>query len=250
MSEKRSNPPERTESPREALSKGIEGIKAGLAAAPVFAFLEKFDVFAKKKTRVLAEGETLFEPGEDPYFYIVTSGALKIFRINPSGEKKEIGKAYTGSFLGEGALSGRPVKEVEAVAYVQSSVAAFTKEDFDFLESKSPETLMRFYRHLSDLTSLRLADSGKELALLYEMTEKINACKEKGERGTLEAITLLKQSLSLDYIIMVEQHSAVPGLLVYKYNTRFPSIWPINQKVGAELNPSDSGLLSHPEAIL
>lgn len=206
-----------------------------MTVTPVFAFLEKFDEFTKKKKKALAGGEVLFEPGESPYFYIVSSGALKIFRINPSGEKKEIGKAYAGSFIGEGVLAGRMQKDVQAEAYAPSAVVMLTKEDFDYLESLSPETLMRFYKHLNDATSLRLSDTGKELALLYETTEKINSYKERGEKGLLDAIKLLKKSLSLDYIIAIEQHAAVPGLLIYKFNTRFPSIWPINQKVAGEI---------------
>ncbi len=241
---KEQNPEIRNETPAAETHKGLEGLKAGLAVAPVFAFLEKFDEFAKKKKKALVEGEVLFEPGESPYFYIVSSGALKIFRINPTGEKKEIGKAYAGSFIGEGVLSGRFRKDVLAEACVASSVVTLTKEDFEYLESLSPETLMTFYKHLNDATSLRLADTGKELALLYETTEKINSYKERGERGLLDAINLLKKSLSLDYIVAIEQHAAVPGLLIYKFNTRFPSIWPINQKVGSEISPDDPATAS------
>lgn len=127
------------------------------------------------------------------------------------------------------------MKETQAEAYVPSSVVMMTKEDIDYLESLSPETLMRLYKHMNDVTSLRLADTGKELALLYETTEKINSYKERGEKGLLDAIKLLKKSLSLDYVIAIEQHAAVPGLLVYKFNTRFPSIYPINQKVSSEI---------------
>lgn len=91
MTEKRDARPEiRKEQELPNLQKGLESLKAGLAVTPVFAFLEKFDEFTKKKKKNLASGEILFEPGESPYFYVVSSGALKIFRINPTGEKKEI----------------------------------------------------------------------------------------------------------------------------------------------------------------
>lgn len=241
MAEKKASPEIRKENEISELKKGLDSLKAGIAVTPVFAFLEKFDEYAKKKKKLLVDGEVLFSPGESPYFYIVSSGALKIFRINPSGEKKEIGKAYAGSFIGEGVLSGRQMKEVQAEACAPSAVVMLTKEDFDYLESLSPETLMRLYKHLNNATSLRLADTGKELALLYETTEKINSYKERGEKGLLDAISLLKKSLSLDYIIAIEQHAAVPGLLVYKFNTRFPSIWPINQKVGPEITVNEEG---------
>lgn len=83
----------------QGLKASLDSIKAALPQAPVFAFIEKFDTFVQKKKRILAKEEALFEPGENPYLYIVTSGALAVFRITPSGEQKEVGKAYAGSFL-------------------------------------------------------------------------------------------------------------------------------------------------------
>ncbi len=244
--------PKNPETARDAaFSRKVDALKADLVSAPVFAFLEKFDSFVKKRTRSLASGETLFEPGEDPNFYVVVSGALKISRVNPSGEKKEIGKAYAGSFLGEGILSGRNLKEVEAVAYVPTSVTCLTKDDFDRLELQSPETLMRLYRHLNDRTSLRLAETGKELALLYEATEKIESYRERGERGFVDAVDLLRDSLGLDYVVVVEQHPAVPDMFVYKYNTKFPSVYPVNQRVGREITPDmPFGPVAEPSGLL
>lgn len=79
----------------------LNSLKAGFASAPVFTFLEKFDAFFKKKKRILSQNEVLFEPGENPYFFIVASGALGVYRVNPSGEQKEIGRVYAGGFIGE-----------------------------------------------------------------------------------------------------------------------------------------------------
>lgn len=39
----------------------------------------------------------------------------------------------------------------------------------------------------------------------------------------------------MDYIIFVEQHPVVSNLLIYKYNSRFHSVWPINQKTAGEI---------------
>lgn len=88
-------------SPIERRTSPLEQIRKELPNAPVFAFLERFDATLKKKTKVLGQKEVLFEPGENPYFYVVASGALGIFRINPSGESKEIGRVYAGAFIGE-----------------------------------------------------------------------------------------------------------------------------------------------------
>ncbi len=90
---------EKKESPINELKASLDSIRSNLKIAPVMAFLDKFDTFIAKKKKILAKDEVLFEPGENPYFYIVASGAIGIFRINPTGEKKEVGKVYTGSFL-------------------------------------------------------------------------------------------------------------------------------------------------------
>ena len=45
----------------------------------------------------------------------------------------------------------------------------------------------------------------------------------------------MKTSLALDSVVMIEEHPFVPGLLVYKYNTKFPSVFPLNQKVEEEI---------------
>lgn len=84
-----------------AMKQSLSVLKQGLAISPVLAFLEGFDTFFKKKKRALVNNEVLFKPGEDPHFYIVSSGALTILRATPTGERKEIGRAYMGSFLGE-----------------------------------------------------------------------------------------------------------------------------------------------------
>ena len=88
-------------SEKSNLKASLGALKQSLNIHPILAFLEGFDNFFKKKKRSLVNNEVLFTPGENPYFYIVSSGALSILRITPTGEKKEVGRAYTGSFIGE-----------------------------------------------------------------------------------------------------------------------------------------------------
>ena len=83
------------------LKHSLGTLKQSLTIHPILAFLETFDNFFKKKKRLLVNNEVLFSPGENPYFYIISSGALTIIRVTPTGEKKEVGRAYMGSFLGE-----------------------------------------------------------------------------------------------------------------------------------------------------
>lgn len=82
----------------------------------------------------------------------------------------------------------------------------------------------------------RLLDSGKELASLYEMSTKIDELSKLGEQGFKDIIDHISKTIDVDYIISVEQHPAVSGLFIHKYNSRFPSIWPINQKAASEIH--------------
>lgn len=200
------------------------------------AFLERFDTFVQKKKKILTKGEVLFEPGENPYLYMVASGALGIFRINPSGEIKELGKVYTGAFIGEGILSDRLTKEVQSQSITEHTIVVqLTKEDIEYLESQDPAILAKLYKHINNITSLRLAETGKELALMYESTQKFQEYQQLGQKGLLSSLNHMKDILKLDTMLMIEQHPYVPGLLIYKYNTKFPSVWPMNQKVDSSI---------------
>ncbi len=137
-----------------------------------------------------------------------------------------------GAFIGEGVLSGRFQKDVQAASITErTTVVVLTKEDIDYLEAQDAATLVKLYKHINNITSLRLAESGRELAIMYESTQKFQEFRELGQRGLLSAINSLKQALSLDSMLMIEEHPYISGLLIYKYNTRFPSVWPINQRV-------------------
>lgn len=226
-----------TKTPETAkLKRSLGALKQSLTIHPILAFLEGFDSFFKKKKRSLVNNEVLFTPGENPYFYIVSSGALSILRMTPTGEKKEVGRAYTGGFIGEGILFDRNQKDVEAVAIGEgASVVTLTKADIVYLESQSPEKILNLYKYIIEVGNGRLLESGKELASLYEMNTKIDELSKLGEQGFKDIIDHISKTIGVDYILFVEQHPAVPGLFVYKYNSRFPSIWPINQKTEGEI---------------
>ena len=151
-----------------------------------------------------------------------------------------MGRAYTGSFIGEGIFFDRNQKDVEAVAIGEGvSVIVLTKADIAYMESVHPEKILSLYKHIIEISNGRLLDSGKELASLYEMNTKIDELSKFGEQGFKDIVDHISKTIRVDYIICVEQHPSVPGLLSYKYNSRFPSIWPINQKVQGELGGSE-----------
>ncbi|MDD5377462.1 MAG: cyclic nucleotide-binding domain-containing protein [Candidatus Gracilibacteria bacterium] len=233
--------PEMKKTPETSvLKQSLGALKQSLTIHPILAFLDGFDSFFKKKKRALVNNEVLFTPGENPYFYIVSSGALAILRSTPTGEKKEVGRAYMGSFIGEGILFDRNQKDVEAVAIGEgASVVTLTKADIVYLESQNPEKILALYKYIIEVSNGRLLDSGKELASLYEMNTKIDELSKLGEQGFKDIIDHISKTIDVDYILSVEQHPAVPGLFIHKYNSRFPSIWPINQKAANEIHGNE-----------
>jgi hypothetical protein len=116
------------------------------------------------------------------------------------------------------------------------SVVTLTKADIVYLETQSPEKILTFYKHIIEVSNGRLLESGKELASIYEMNTKIHELSKLGEQGFKDIINHISKTIHVDYIISIEQHPVVSGLLIYKYNSRFPSIWPINQKVAREMS--------------
>ena len=55
---------------------------------------------------------------------------------------------------------------------------ALTRADIEYLESQDAATLANLYKHINNITSLRLADTSNELALMYEATQKFQEYRE------------------------------------------------------------------------
>lgn len=64
----------------------------------------------------------------------------------------------------------------------------------------------------------------------------------------LDAINHLSSVLSINSIIVIEKHPIVQDLFIYKYNSRFPTVWPMNQKVEANIK-LDEGEYDGPEIL-
>ncbi|MDD2487306.1 MAG: cyclic nucleotide-binding domain-containing protein [Candidatus Gracilibacteria bacterium] len=211
---------------------------------PVIAYIEKFDEYFKKNKKHLKKGEVLFSPGIDPNFYIVKSGALLIFSHTSDGDKKEIGKVYEGGFIGEGIIFGRNQKDVEAVSLGFSEVFSLTEEDLKEFEKQNPSEAMEIYKHIIEITNKRLLDSGKELASIYDATNKLTELSKLGEKGFLNVMMYIKNLLSADYIIYVENHPVIDGLFIYKYNTILEKLGTLNKKAGSEITKDLNGIIT------
>lgn len=71
------------------------------------------------------------------------------------------------------------------------------------------------------------------------MNTKIDELSKLGEQGFKDIIDHISKTIDVDYIISIEQHPVVPGLFIHKYNSRFPSIWPVNQKATNEIRGNE-----------
>jgi len=149
-------------------------------------------------------------------------------------------------------LFGRNTKDVEAVACTKNtSVIPLTRSDIDAMAEKHPERVNSLYRYIIEMTSARLADTSRELALVYEMSERINEFSSSGATGLKNIVDYMTNALGVGYILYVEKHPLVADLLIYKYSSKFPSVRPINQITDGELRATmQEGELEPNEAIL
>lgn len=115
------------------------------------------------------------------------------------------------------------MKEVEAVSLTESTgVLALRKEDMEYYESIDTTTMMHLYKHINNVTSLRLQDAGKELAIMYESAQKIQEFRENGKKGLIDALMFLRNTFQFESCILIESHQYVPGLYIYRFNTKSP----------------------------
>lgn len=212
---------------------------------PIIAYLEKFDNFFKKQKRFLKEWEKLFSPGKDNYLYMITAWSLDIFGYSNEWERKEIWKVYAWSFIWEWVIFGRFQKDVEAIACSKSEVFAFTQEDLARLEKEFPKEALELYKHIIEITNKRLLDSWKELANIYEATNKIIDLAKNWENWFFESMLYLKSLLWVDYVIYIENHPALDNFLYYKYNTNLKNFGIINQRVWQEITPDMEWLIDN-----
>ena len=81
----------------------------------------KIEAFAKKKT-IFAQGDS-----SDAVFYI-KKGKVKLTVVSESGKEATIGILNEGDFLGEGCLTGQPLRLCSATALTDCSVMRIDKK--------------------------------------------------------------------------------------------------------------------------
>ncbi len=217
---------------------------------PIITYLGKFNEFFKKDKRILKSWEILFTPGDNKYFYIITSWILNINSYTKDGIKKEVGKAYEWYFIWEWVISWKTYKDVEAIAETEVEVYALNNKDLEEFQKKRPNEAIELYKHVIEITNERLINSWKELWTIYETTNKIAELSELWEKWFNNTITQVKNLLGFDYIIYIENHYVIDWLFSYKFNTNFPSVYPINKKTWNEINKNINWFFSWKMNIL
>lgn len=127
---------------------------AELRRLPLLAELDEKQLARMRDTRrqvSLKAGETLFHMGElSSNFFYVDSGAIKLFRLSPSGQEKIVEIIRAGQTFAEAVMFfTRPLFPVNAEALEPTVVTAFDSHAFLAMLRESPETCLRLLGTLS-----------------------------------------------------------------------------------------------------
>jgi len=108
-------------------------------------------VTANAATVQLAEGDHLFRQQQPAhYFFLLKTGAIKLYRLSPSGEEKVIELIREGQTFAEAVMfmqgSAYPVN---AQALVDSQLVRIEMNAFRRLLEHSPQTCLKILGHMS-----------------------------------------------------------------------------------------------------
>lgn len=151
----------------------------GLAAEDVEAVSNL--IFEKK----FGKGETIFFEGDEADgFYIVSSGQIKVFKMNPMGKEHILHIFGPGEPVGEVPVFSRQPFPANAEALIKSTTFFFPRKDFVTLIEKNPSIALNMLAVLSrrlrqfatQIENLSLKEVPARLAgyLLYMAKEQEN----------------------------------------------------------------------------
>jgi len=138
--------------------------------------------------------------------------------------------------LGEGVFFGKTKKTAVAKCKTDLSVAVLDANEFETLRTEHPFVLDYLLVFALKKTNERLMESGKELAMIYDIITNIGEKERENERGFCEVLSHIKNILGFEFILSVDTHQTLDNILFYRFNTRFPSVYPINSRGDGELD--------------
>jgi len=199
-----------------------------LQSTSLFSGLEQLEL--QKIDRLIIEkryekGETIFFEGDDAEgFYIVGSGKIKVFKMNPSGKEHILHIFGPGEPVGEvPVFSGRPFP-ASAEALLKSTMLYISRKDFVSLIEHNPSIAldmlgvlsMRLRQFTNQIENLSLKEVPDRLAgyLLYTLEEQGNEAVvelpvSKGQLASLlgtipETLSRIFAKMSDEGLIRVE----------------------------------------------
>ena len=194
----------------------------GLAAEEVEAVSNL--IFEKK----FAKGETIFFEGDEADgFYIVSSGQIKVFKMNPMGKEHILHIFGPGEPVGEVPVFSRQPFPANAEALIKSTTFFFPRKEFVTLIEKNPSIALNMLAVLSrrlrqfatQIENLSLKEVPARLAgyLLYmakeqENNDVITLPVSKGHLASLlgtipETLSRIFARMSEEGLIQVEGRS-------------------------------------------
>ena len=117
-------------------------------------------IVALAEHKVLPEDCLIFKEGDQPeFFFMVMSGAVKVFLTSPAGDEKMLAQLGPGEGSGEiSLLTGAPHRK-STKTITPASLLVLSKEHFDQLCIQHPEISMAFIRGFAN----RLAQKDAEI---------------------------------------------------------------------------------------
>jgi CRP/FNR family transcriptional regulator len=196
----------------------FEGLSSeGIEAVATLLYEKKF-----------GKGETIFFEGDEANgFYLVSSGQIKVFKINPLGKEHILHIFGPGEPVGEvPVFSGQPFPAT-AEAIIKSTTYFFPRKDFVSLIEKNPSIALNMLAVLSrrlrqfatQIENLSLKEVPARLAgyLLYTSVEQgssnvVRLPVSKGQLASLlgtipETLSRIFSKMSEDGLIRVEGRS-------------------------------------------
>ncbi|MCK8823764.1 Crp/Fnr family transcriptional regulator [Fuchsiella alkaliacetigena] len=184
--------------------------------------------------REYAKDEIIFMEGEPgDAFYIILSGAVKVFKIGQSGKEKTLTLLNEGDFFGEMALLEKNVRSASVEAIKDSCLYVFERSKFNSMIYQFPEIAVKMIAVLSnrlraanklveDLTfkgvKERLAETLKDLVSEYDIRDGRCALIIEGTThqelanltgSTSEFITKLLGEMVEDEGLIIEDESLI-----------------------------------------
>ncbi|HEX7046800.1 MAG TPA: Crp/Fnr family transcriptional regulator [Gammaproteobacteria bacterium] len=122
-----------------------------------------------RRTLQLAAGQTLFHMGEPSgHFYYLDQGAIKLFRVSPTGQEKIVEIIRSGQTFAEAVMFfTRPLYPVNAEALEATTLTAFDSATFMTMLRESSEVCirllgtlsMRLHHRVNEIDALSLQNS-------------------------------------------------------------------------------------------